>query len=261
MLEKKRKNAIIRISEVFTNGYELNDLDWMAATIDETINKTLHHNYNFSADIYKKYKNIYQAFMSSLQQLTKQDLLEFQTLKQRRDIVFEDVQVMQNYFIKRNNKLNKAMSDPLYLEQIFVNDKNLFQLIIKDNNQLCDKDTYIRPELYDEFIKDPVFSNIAKQINTIKDFEKGNIKLSEIDGRIFQGDYNMNRICDAITDKLYTAFKEKLEQASSQEEAIRIKELLDKKIEKTVAELAIRRELSLDPNLDKTQKEIDNYEV
>lgn len=33
------------------NSYEIDDLDWMAATIDTTINETLHHNYNFSKEM------------------------------------------------------------------------------------------------------------------------------------------------------------------------------------------------------------------
>jgi len=106
-----------------------------------------------------------------------------------------------------------------------------------------------------------VFCDIAKQINIIKSFENGEIKLADIDDSILQNDYNMERIYKAISEKLYTAFADKIEKANTSEQEMKIKEMLDKKIESTVADLQVRRENSLQQNHNNVQEDIKKYEV
>jgi len=170
--------------------------------------------------------------------------------------------------IKRLNEgVKESAKYPYTLLAIKDENKELFHQIIKEDYSLGDRDYYIKDltnsqaHIYNELVKDSVFCDIAKQINIIKSFENGEIKLADIDDSILQNDYNMERIYKAISEKLYTAFADKIEKANTSEQEMKIKEMLDKKIESTVADLQVRRENSLQQNHNNVQEDIKKYEV
>lgn len=135
--------------------------------------------------------------------------------------------------------------------------KEIFHKFIKDNYAACVKDRFDggAEKYYDHLLKDHVFSKISKQIERIKAFERGDVMLAYLDDSVLQNSYCFDRICNAIIEKLHSSYVQKFENANSPEQVEKVKEMLDKKIEKTVLELTERREKSLLENNEDLEKD------
>ncbi|MCQ2564647.1 MAG: DUF4116 domain-containing protein, partial [Clostridia bacterium] len=102
------------------------------------------------------------------------------------------------------------------------------------------------------YIKSDLREEIEKELDEIKKFSNGQIKLAELSDNLFLYDVYVNKIKKAVVNVLYNAFKDKVET-----EDVDIKHAMDKKIA-TVGKIIDDRCREAKA---KKEKEIGDYEV
>ena len=216
-----------------------------------------------------KFMKVLEEVKSILTQveLTNQEIEQLAFAKQYKNNMFASILNLEDLNLVIEDMNNEVIESTKYirvLSELLKYDKDTFQKFVKDNPQIIEKykkHGYSNSPFYEELLEDNVFANLDKMDKQVEQFKNGEIKLADVDDSILQNDYNMNRICQAITEKLYTAFRIKLENANTPEQEMKIKEMLDKKIESTVADLQVRRENSLQQDQNKVEEEIKKYEI
>ena len=150
----------------------------------------------------------------------------------------------------------KSMENTTIIGEIFERDVEVFNRIIKEKPYLADeklwKNNY---STYKKLMGNSQFRAMSQICSGIKEFEDPTLHMTidELDSKTFLNDYFYDRVSNALVARIERAYSEKLKEATSEEDKLKIKEMLDRKIEQASDRLTSCKNLAVIEEVKKMQ--------